>query len=225
MKLRSLFTLLILIAAFSCSQQEEPTVEIPGPEYFPLEEGNYITYKVDSFRIIQNIESAYSFELRVSVTGSFTNGEGNTTYILQREKRADATKPWKLAGTWTAWKSMSQAVIAEGNTSYVKLQFPLSSGMGWNGNALNDLGGPDRCGATDCDRYEVVETDSVVVIKQDSTKDVLRKDVRYETYSKNLGLISRESTVYEYCDSECFGTDFVADGTRYKQEMIDSGKL
>lgn len=218
--------ILLLLIAFGCESSQEPSLETPGPEYFPLQKANYITYKVDSIRIIQNVETAYSYELRVSVTDSFTNSEGNTTYILQREKRDDATKPWKLAGTWTAWKSESRAVVTEGNTSYIKLQFPVSTGMGWNGNALNDLGGPDLCDSRDCDRYEVIETDDVIVVKQDSTKDPLRKDIRFETYQKNVGLTHKESEVYEYCATgTCFGIDFVIDGLRYKQEMIDSGTL
>jgi hypothetical protein len=219
--------MLLLVVVLGCKSTEEPSIEIPGPEYFPLTKGSYITYKVDSVRIIQNVETEYLFELRVSVTGSFTNAEGNTAYILQREKRADATKPWKLAGTWTAWKDISRAVVTEGNTSYVKLQFPLSVGIGWNGNDLNDLGGPDRCNGSDCDRYELTEMDSLAIVKQDSAKDVIRKDVRFERYSKNVGLVYKESTVYKYCtDNTCSNqVDFILDGVRYKQEMIDNGTL
>jgi hypothetical protein len=226
MKLRCNLFVVLLIAVFSCKQTDEPSLEIPGPEYFPLETGSFITYNVDSISITQNVETAYNFQLRMSVVDSFTNGEGNTSYVLQRHTRDDETKPWKPAGTWTAWKTIRQAVVAEGNTSFVKLQFPLSEGITWNGNALNDLGGPDRCNDADCDRYQVTAVEPMVVIEQDNAEDILTKDVRIEKYSKGLGLVYKESTLYTYCELDpCLGTGFVVEGLRYKMEITDSGKL
>lgn len=225
MNVRAL-VILLLVTAVSCDRTEEPSLDIPGPEFFPLVTGTFITYDVDSVNITQNIETEYNFQLRISVVDSFVNGEGNTSYILQRHTRDDETKPWKPAGTWTAWKSIRQAVVTEGNTSYIKLQFPVSDGISWNGNALNDLGGPDRCGETECDLYEISAIDPVVIVKQDSAVDVLTKDIRIEKYSKDIGLIYKESTVYTFCDVDpCIGTGFVVDGLRYKMEMTESGKL
>jgi len=210
----------------SCTEQEEISSEIPGPEYFPLQTGTFITYNVDSVHIIQNVESPYTFQLRVSILPSFTNDEGNKTFLIQRDKRTDETQPWKPAGTWTAWTSVRQAVLTEGNTSYIKLQFPLSNGIGWNGNALNSLGGDDLCDDSICDRYDVTETDPMVVVTQSNNEDVLTKDFRIERYSKDIGLVYKESIVLRYCDNgACFGTDFVVDGLRYKQEMTDHGTL
>lgn len=218
--------LLLFVAAISCDRTGEPSLDIPGPEYFPLETGSFIIYDVDSVSITQNVETAFVFQLRISVVDSFMNAEGNMSYVLQRHKRADPAQPWKAAGTWTAWKSIRQAVVTEGNISYVKLQFPLSQGIAWNGNALNSLGGPDRCNDADCDRYEVNDIEPLVVVKQDSAVDVLTKDIRIEKYSKDVGLVYKESTVYEFCEVDpCAGTDFVVEGTRYKMEMVESGKL
>jgi hypothetical protein len=226
--MKAVFNLLLLFfLVIACKQGEEPTTDIPGPEYFPLQTGNYITYKVDSVSIVQNAETPYSYQLRITIGNSFTNGEGNVSYIVQREKRTDESQPWKPAGTWTAWKSIQNAVVTEGTTSYIKLQFPLSQGIEWNGNALNNLGGDDLCSGSECDRYEVTQVDPMVVIRQDSTKDVLKRDYRIEKYSKDIGLTYKESEVLNYCSSgPCpFGEDYVVDGIRYKQEMIDHGGL
>jgi hypothetical protein len=216
--------LLFLISA--CDQVDETPIETPGPEYFPLETGRYIVYNVDSTNILLNAASTHTFQLRLSVGTSFANGEGNTTYVIQRHKRADATSPWMPAGTWTAWKSIRQAVVSEGTTSYVKLQFPLSVGTGWDGNALNTKGGDENCGdnTMQCDRYEVTETDPDVLVIQNNDPDVLiRKDIRVEKYRKDVGLVYKEIEVLEYCNDDCFGTGFVNRGIRYKQEMIGSG--
>jgi hypothetical protein len=224
MRTAPVFALLLFLIS-ACEQVDETPVEIPGPEYFPLETGSYMIYNVDSTRTILNVPTSYSFQLRISVGNSFVNGEGNTSYIIQREKRADPSKAWTPAGTWTAWKSIRQAVVSEGNVSYVKLQFPLSTGIQWNGNALNGRGGDERCNEMDCDRYEVTETEPDVVVTQSNDPDeVLKKDIRIEMYRKDVGLVYKESSVIEYCDSgDCFGTGFVRNGLVYKQEMVESG--
>jgi hypothetical protein len=176
MRIAPVFALLFFVIS-ACDQVEESPIEIPGPEYFPLETGRYVVYNVDSTNILLNVESTSVFQLRVSVGTSFINGEGNPTYVIQRHKRASASKPWAPAGTWAAWKSIRQAVVSEGNTSYV-------------------------------------------------TDELLKKDIRIEKYRKDVGLIYKETEVLEYCDDgPCFGTGFVKNGLRYKQEMVESGTL
>ncbi len=225
MRIAPVFALLLVLIS-ACEQVDETPVEMPGPGYFPLETGRYIIYKVDSSRIILNVASDYSFQLRISVGNSFVNGEGNTSYIIQREKRSDDSGPWAPAGTWTAWKSIRQAVVSEGNTSYVKLQFPASVGIRWDGNALNSKGGDERCNDTECDRYELTAIEPDMVITQGNSEDILKKDIRIEKYRKDVGLIYKESQVLEYCDTgDCPGTGFVRNGIVYKQEMIQSGTL
>ena len=226
MKVRLFLIFLLAIAIWACTSDNEPTTEIAGFDFFPLETGTFITYNVDSVKISQNVETSYTYQLRISVLESFTNSEGTETFILQRHTRDDDTQPWKAAGTWTSWKTTRQAVVTEGNTIYIKMQFPISVGLGWNGNALNSLGGSDRCNGADCDRYDITEIDPMVVITQQDETDVLTKDVRIEKYSREIGLVYKESIVYQYCESgSCFGTDFIVDGLRYKMEMTDSGAL
>jgi hypothetical protein len=229
MKLRTVF-IALLVGSVSCSdpKEESPTI-IPGQEYFPLQTGSFIIYDVDSTHIIQNAELEYKFQLKVSVTDSFKNAEGNVTYRLQREKRVDASQPWKAAGTWSAYKSVGQAVVTEGTISYIKLAFPTSVGTGWNGNALNNLGGEDICGNNvKCDHYVVTEMDdNTVLITQEDRDDPIMLDKRIERYSKNTGLTYKESTTLEYCTGDpCSGIEgYVVDGLKYKQEMIDRGTL
>jgi hypothetical protein len=227
MRIAPVFVLMLLLSIAACDSVEEVPSEFIGPEYFPLEKGSFITYDVDSTRIIQNVESAHKFQLRISITDAFINGEGNTTYLLQRHKRTDASKPWIPAGTWSAWKSNRQAVVSEGNQSYVKLQFPLSEGIKWNGNALNSNGGDERCDGVDCDQYEVTAMEPEVTVMQNNDSDVLvKQDVRVEKYSKDIGLTYRSVTVLEYCTSgACFGKQFVDNGVRYTQVLIETGDL
>jgi hypothetical protein len=227
MRIAPVIVLMLLLLIAACDSVEETPAEFIGPEYFPLQKGSFIVYDVDSVRIIQNVESVFHFQLRVSIVDSFVNGEGNTTYRIQRHKRADGSKPWVPAGTWSAWKSNRQAVVSEGNESYIKLQFPLSESIQWNGNALNANGGEDRCDGVACDLYEISSVDPEVIVIQNNDADVLvKQDIRIEKYSKNVGLTYRSETVLKYCTSgDCFGKQFVDSGLRYTQNLIESGAL
>lgn len=229
MKLRTVF-IALLVGSVSCSDpKEESPNTISGQEYFPLQTGGFIIYSVDSTRIIQNVETEYKFQLKVSILDWFQNAEGNTTYLLQREKRTDESRPWKAAGTWSAYKSDMRAVVTEGTVSYIKLVFPTSVGTGWNGNALNSLGGEDVCNDNArCDHYVVTEMDeNTVLITQEDRDDPIMLDKRTERYSKNIGLTYKETTTLEYCTGDpCSGVEgYVVDGLKYKQEMIDGGGL
>lgn len=225
MRTGSILFLVIFLWMSACDEVERTPVL--ADEYFPLVTGQFIIYNVDSTRILQNVETKFTYQLRVSTGKAFANGEGNTSYVIQREKRTDASKPWTPSGTWTARKSTKEAVISEGTTSYVKLKFPLAIGSTWDGNALNTKGGNEQCDDRECDRYEITETSPDVIVTQSNDPDeVLRKDIRVETYRKDIGLIYKASTVLEYCDSgDCFGTQFVKNGLVYKQEMVESGSL
>ncbi len=226
--MRSVFAALFIIIIAGCADpKEEPSAIIAGQEYFPLKAGSFIIYNVDSTRIIQNVADEYKYQLRVTVLDSFKNEEGNITYRLQREKRADESQAWKAAGTWSAYKSVKQAVVTQGTVSYIKLSFPSSVGTGWNGNALNDLGGEDACNNNSkCDHYVVTEMDSILEVTQEDRDDVIMTDKRIERYSKDVGLTYKSTTTLEYCTGECPGIDnYVIDGLEYKQEMISSGTL
>ncbi len=226
MRTAPVFVLMLLLCIVSCDPVEEVPSDSAGPAYFPLAVGRFLIYEVDSTRIIQNVESTHRFQLRVSIIDSFVNGEGNTTFVLQRHKRADATKPWTAAGTWSAWKSNRQAVLTEGTVSYVKLQFPLTEGIRWNGNSLNSKGGDDRCNGVNCDEYQVTALEPEVTVLQNNDTDILvKQDIRIEKYTKDMGLTYREMTVLEYCTSgACFGKQIVDSGIRYKQVLIESGE-
>lgn len=224
---QALIIVVILAMAWACEPSGEFDTATLGQEYFPLKTGAYIIYDVDSTVVAQNVETRYLYQLRVEVKGSFTNGAGNTSYVIQRQKRADENSAWTEAGTWSAWTDARSAVSVEGNTSFVRLRFPIAVGSEWNGNELNSFGGDEDCGGSPCDRYSVAYTDPDVVVMQSNVADQLVKyDVRLEIYFKDIGLTYKELTVLEYCTSQdCFGKQFVDKGLKYKQTYTAHGQL
>jgi len=234
------FTIILLIL-LGCSSKEllpDPIV----PDYLPLERGGFQIYLVDSVVVRQNVETTYTFELKTVVTDSFPNAEGGFTFVIQRFKRAASASPWTALGSWSARVNSFQAVINEGNISYVKMAGPLGNGKEWDGNALNSVGGTERCLDRDshtCDIYQVGSFakpystssgktfDNTLTIIQNDNKDlIVAQDKRSEVYALKAGLVYREIIFLEYCtDTSCVGTQFVTTGLKYKQTISDYGGL
>jgi len=222
-----IFVFALCAAVVSCDPNPEAVSTLRGAEYFPLQAGSFWVYDVDSTHVYLNTETSFSFELKISVINSFTNGSGNLTYVMRREKRSHGASTWTAAGTWSAWVDARNAVLAEGNNKFIKLQFPIDLGIQWNGNALNNMGGDDFCDEKNCDAYLVTSVDPEIVVTQSNEPDQLVKyDLRTERYTKDVGLTRKEMTVLEYCTAQnCFGKQFVNEGVKYSQTLIDHGQL
>jgi hypothetical protein len=161
-------------------------------------------------------------------------------YVLQRFTRADASQPWSSYDTWSAHKDAFQVIVQEGNISYTKLALPLSEGKTWNGNALNNLGGKDRCadGTFACDNYTVKDLskpflavgvsyeNSVTILENNESDPIVSQDVRKAVYAKSIGLVYYESTVLQFCTvGACIGKQVVENGQILKQTLHDHGRL
>ncbi len=234
------FTIILLIL-LGCSSKE-PLPEPIVPDYLPLKRGGFQIYSVDSVVVKQNVETSYTFELKTVVTDSFPNVEGGFTFVIQRFKRVTSSLPWTALGSWSARVSSFQAVINEGNISYIKMASPLGNGKEWDGNAMNSIGGTEKCLDRDshlCDIYQIGSFakpyttssgktfDNTLTIIQNDNKDlIVAQDKRSEVYALKTGLVYREIIFLEYCtDTSCVGTQFVTTGLKYKQTISDYGGL
>ena len=206
---------------------DEP-VRIKDAEYFPLQTGFYQIYDIEEILYSAfNPPESLLYELKVEIVDSFTNGEGGTTYVLHRSTRNDQNEPWSYRESWSARTTTQFAIETEGNTSYVKLVFPLQSGAHWNGNSLNDLGE---------DEYEIegmgqlfnagngVSFDNCIVVNQNNESNLVFKDERTEVYSPGMGLVYKESSVWEYncTGGSCSGQ--ITSGRYLKQVLKDHGQ-
>jgi len=221
-----------------CCTSPEPIEPDLGLDYFPLKVGTYIVYEVDEIQYNQvtgDIQSAY--ELKVTVTDSAANPEGGFTYTLLRQKRTDAATPWYNLDTWTARVSGREFIMTEGNQPFVKLVFPPSVGISWDGNAYNTLGGEEQCGTLPCDSYQLLTLDepfelpdttfahTLTIIQNDNPDRIVKKDIRKEVYALHVGLIYHEATVLNYCTNvDCLGQEIVETGFQYIQSIKEYGR-
>jgi hypothetical protein len=231
---------IMILFAFGCSTNEP--IAVPRvSDYFPLRSGAFQIYHVDSVVVKENVETAYNYELKTEVTDSFSNAAGGYTYVIQRFKRISSSSPWTALGSWSARADAFQAVTNEGNISYVKIASPLGNGKAWDGNALNVMGGTEKCLDHDshtCDIYAIESfgkpvslaagtfDNTLTIVQNDNNDVIVSQDKRSEVYALNTGLVYREVNFLEYCtNAQCVGAQFVTAGLKYKQTISDYGGL
>jgi hypothetical protein len=231
----SVFVIFGVFSLLACETSPE-IVTNNGLDYFPLKVGAYQIYSVEDTQISQSIEQKFSYELKHLIIDSSVNLEGGYSYIIQRQKRDNANLPWESMDAWTSRITDRQAIVKEGNTSYVKITFPTLNGLEWNGNSFNTLGGDQSCGENKdrpCDVYKleglskefiladgITFAETLTIIQNENTDLIVKQDVRKEVYAKGVGLIFKESVVLEYCTTpNCLGDQKVNKGLRYKQTI------
>lgn len=234
-------TIVLFAFLLACSPKEPapmPTVV----DYMPLRKGLYQIYAVDSTVIKENAETTFSYELRTEVVDSFPNTAGGYTYLIQRSKRIPPSTGWTGLATWSARVNTIESVVNEGNISFVKMAGPLGNSKAWDGNALNTLGGSEKCldrNAYSCDIYAINDFaipystssgktfDNTLNVIQNDNKDlIVFQDKRNEVYAWKTGLIERNILSLNYCtDQDCVGTQFVSSGLKYRQIITAYGGL
>lgn len=201
-----------------------------GLDYYPLQVGNYAIYHVDETNIVQSVETSASYELKLTVADSSINEQGRVTYFISREKRANTTDDWKSIDMWSANEINNTIVQNEGNVLFVKLIFPPSRNLEWNGNQYN---------SKDTEPYYISELDesitlssgfetdhSLTVVQSDLLDNVVETDQRKEVYAKDVGLIYKEVTQLQYCTSpNCLGQQKVDKGYILIQSLKEYGKM
>lgn len=220
----------LFISAFgaftSCSSDPEP-INQNDAAYMPLKNGTYQIYTVDStwYTPIEG-EQTIHYELMMMVVDSFLNAQEGYTKVIYRYKRDDVSNPWRYHDTWSARISDTRAIVAEGNTEFVKFVMPVSDGKKWNGNLFNSLGE---------DEYEMINTrrpftvdgtmfdDCIEVIQNEDDDPIVQTDIRKEVYARDVGLVLREVTILNFCTVGCTTFGEIETGVRYSQRIKEHG--
>ena len=194
---------LVLIITFSCKNEKIEVVNpIPDLSYFPLKTGNWVEYEVDSivhydsddFYSVDTAIGNFHFYYREVVDASFTDGEDETAFLINRYKRDYDSLPWTLMNVWTAKVTNFAAQRVEDNIRFLRLQFPLNSTSDWNGNAYNffpeeeysyeDLYEPRQYGS--------LYFDSTVTVMQNDFLSHINRIYKKEIYGAHTGLLYKE---------------------------------
>lgn len=218
---------IIAITVFSCDSSDESPPFDTGKDYFPMRKGLFQVYDINEVQYTLGVPETLRYELKVMVTDSFPNAEGDHTYVIYRSKRNEGDIDFSYLDTWSARMDDREVVVSEENIPFLKLKLPVATDGEWDGNLYNSLG-------EDIYTAEAVNTmyvangisyDDCVVINQNDNQDfVVALDQRKEIYAKNIGLIHKEVKLLNYCTvGSCLGQQQVESGVIFMQSIKSHG--
>lgn len=220
---------MLLFLVSGCSS-EEPTPDQTGTDFFPLKVGWYQTYFVKEKRYAvasDPVESSYF--LKVTITDSIRDTPDGIVWVMERRRRESPESSWESLDTWSARRDGNSVVVSEGNTPFVKLQFPLVQGQKWNGNAFNTLGEDEyilrevrRPLELNGTRFE----NTVTAEAEFNLDPIVFRDERKEIYAKDVGLVYREIVQHNYCTTDaCLGHQKIDEGFEMYMTITEYGRL
>lgn len=223
------FSLLALLVVISSCEKETDNTENDQPtDYFQLEIGKYIIYRLDSLRFTNFglDEVTNSYQAKEIVEGTTTDLLGRPGWRIQRYLRplnSTNENDWRASLSYELIKGDNTLEVSEGNLRFVKLQGPIKEGRSWLGNGYlpDEPYSQYEFSVTEsmefwdysCESFGATEElngktyDNTITITQiNDSSDVPvidinqpgSKTVWVEKYAKNIGLIYRDVALWEY---------------------------
>ncbi len=220
-----LFVALVLLRLLSsCNETKEIDPNSIGYDFYPIEIGQYRIYDVEE--IIYEISGFDTsvFQLRETIFDSIPSVD-QTTYLLRRDKRDNASLEWEADSVWTVTKTTNFLAVNENNISFIKLTFPVKNGNEWNGNSLNSNNEltyyyqPLAAPFID----SILISDHIRVVIEDIEQNIVNQDLRSEVYARNIGLLSKDYLSLNYCTAGCTELGEIESGRSLKQTLIEIG--
>ncbi len=226
----------LMFGALACAEQIEVTEPINmDTDFYPLVFGSYRDYTVTEriYFTRTDIETRV-YQIREEIGQEFQNLQGGKSYELKRYSRTGANEEWKLDSLWISRIDTSptfRCVQIENNVPFIKLVFPVALGKSWDGNALNSHLAESYKITEIVDNYSLPQgslslPNCVVVLQQEDDDKITIRDIRYEVYSANIGMVHRYNETLKYCSRpECLGQEIVESGRFIEMSLIEYGQL
>lgn len=190
---------LLMVLTSSCEKEKIEKKEVfSGKNYFPLKKGSFIIYEVTEINIDapSNYYDTVNYFLKEYVEDTFTDAQGDVAYRIERYHKTDPDKDWKILNVWSSKIVDNMAQKTEENLRFVKIRFPVKNDLSWNGNLFNEK---------DEKKYRITELnipkninnqqfDSCLTVTHDNSLSLISKDLAYEVYAYNIGLVYKENT-------------------------------
>ena len=124
-----------------CDSTKETFETPPLKEYFPLNVGATLTYRLDS-TVPAPFGTALlvkSYQAKDSIESTFIDNEGRTSYrIFRLIRNLSGTQPWRFAATYVATPTANSIEYVDNNLRFVKLVSPLKDGYAFKAHSFID---------------------------------------------------------------------------------------
>jgi len=196
MKRKDIFLILLSMVFIACSKTDEDNPVLTY-DYFPLEAGNYIEYKVIEYTYddFNNTVDTNEYFLKEKVDSVANVVEGVSIFQLKRYTMAidDSTETWILKDVWTTERSSQHAIRTEENVKFVNLSFPLQRNKSWDGNARNDSSAQSYVVLDFELRNEIGSTSFAQTTRVNKRNDVnlVKENFAEDIFARGVGLVYR----------------------------------
>lgn len=184
-----------LIFFFSCKKNETAQPAYLGYDFFPSDTGRYITYNVteiiwNDFYNPPQIDTSY-YQLKEFRESIYKDNEDRNCIRIERYQKNNDTLNWELEDVWSACATNKWVEKTEENVKYMKLVFPLKEGTFWDGNLFNTNEEQEYSFEDVFRPYTINEQtfDSTVIVSQKEEITLINRDLQYEIYARNVGMI------------------------------------
>ncbi len=193
------YLLIIICICFLTSCTKENTSEVSTTnyyyKYFPTDSGITRYYQVDSIFWDANNQAALdtiSYQIKEIVAGNFYDNQNEICQRVERYRK-DNNGNWVILKVLSDKRTIYNAERYIDNIRYVKLKFPLSLELKWNGNALNtsDLQYYEITSIHQPENINTLSFDSVCTVLQDDYIDATKQFYGQEKYASRIGMIYR----------------------------------
>lgn len=189
----SVSLMLLALSFSSCKKKVEESPDM-GADYFPIEQGVFISYQVESIVWDDNNQTVDTtlYQLRTEIDTSFTDNEGRKSYRWKRYTKTD-TSDWKYDHTYAFTKTNSRLETVEGNNRYVRMAFPVRLGANWDVNAFNKK---DRQEAKYIDVDASINIggesfDKCAIVLLEDNSSLINDYFQEDIYARGVGLVKR----------------------------------
>ncbi|MDF2189466.1 hypothetical protein [Paraflavitalea sp. CAU 1676] len=227
----TLFSLIVLLALLvvvaGCDKKTDDTQYTTPSDYFRLEMGKYIIYRLDSLTFANYgvDDLVTSYQAKDIVEGIGSDLLGRPTWRVQRYLRPFSSTneaDWKASVAYEVIKDKSTIEINENNLRFIKLQTPIAEGRGFMGNgylpdepynqydisitenmqswesSYEEFGPAEINGKTYDNTITITQVNDSSDVPIVSKQLPASKTVWVEKYAKDIGLIYRDVAIWEY---------------------------
>ncbi|SDA87936.1 hypothetical protein SAMN03080617_03020 [Algoriphagus alkaliphilus] len=223
----TLYLFIFLLFGVACEENiETPNLDLEL-EYQPLEIGKFWIYGVDETIFFgENDSETEQYFYRDRIRSRYLNEQNEFNYIVERSKSQNRSN-WVFELEYTMIHRNKVLLRTINNQPLVALVFPPILGKNWNGKIYQAEGK---------DEFEIVDAGvgnlpgfegvPLVRVNQENLDDKITiRDVRYEIFGKEIGLLEKYDEVLTYCSrNDCLGKQLIDSGKKTHLKLLEYGK-
>lgn len=224
-----------LTAMQGCNKSDNTKLEDFKYDYYPTEQGHYVTYQVDSIRYSFAAPNSYQrdtvrYQLMEVVGDTFYDNLNELNYTIDLYRRATSLDSWILWKRWYLKPGKTNLQKNEDDIRFVRLVFPPKVNATWDGNLYVPKTAPYTVFQnwdyeyTTLDQPQTINGftfDSTLSVTEVDDENLIEKTMRKSVYAKGVGLVYLE---WEAMTKQQVNRDWITgpeNGFRIRMRVID----